>query len=48
MKLENLLQVFFIFALQISTFRDGFKLVQRTFCGGSITFLEYYTTLIYK
>ena len=38
-------QIFFISPLQISTFCNTFKLVQRTFCGGSITFLEYYPTL---
>ena len=31
---------FFIFALQFSTFHYIFKLVQRTFCDGSIVCLE--------
>ena len=33
-------EFFFTFALQFSTFHYNFKLVQRTFCDGSITFLE--------
>ena len=33
-------EFFFTFVLQSSTFPDSFKLVQSTFRGGSITFLE--------
>ena len=53
-KLKNLPQVkrFFIFTLWFSTFCNSFKLVQRAFHGGSITFLEInsvpYSTLIYN
>ena len=41
-KLKNLPQasIFFIFALQFSNSCKSFKLVQRVFCDGSITFLE--------
>ena len=33
-------ETFFTISWQFSTFYDSFKLVQRTFLGGSITFLQ--------